>query len=288
MKNINKILGIIVCIGLIIINISAQPVKLVGNETAYVEDIVNDYINSSNINLTNYELRVVPRAVPANGTKLVNVFLIPGNSTTWSMKFRVDLNSSEVIGNFTRLGNVFGKSKQNKSMIKEALEIANNDPEIKKKFAQLNFTKIPHMRASNKSKVHIIFVPMNAYEKVKSGLERRHNVSVIDVNISFEDKKVLKFEIKELLAGNKSKGLDTAGVNATPPVDTGTPPAGTDTTPLVDTDTTPPVDTDTTPAGTGTTPAGTDTTPAGTGTTPAGTDTTPAGTGTTPVEVPHR
>ena len=47
MKNINKILGILAFFTLIGINISAEPVNLTNNETSDVEDIVNDYINSS-------------------------------------------------------------------------------------------------------------------------------------------------------------------------------------------------------------------------------------------------
>ena len=197
-------------------NKTSKPIKLVGNETSYVKDIVNDYINSSGINLTNYTLRVVPRAVPEHGKKLVNVFLFPENSTKWTMKFRVDLNSGEVIKEYTKpKPKLFNKSKQNKHTIKEALRIANNDSEIKKQFALLNFTKIPHIQSFDNIKVYIIFVPMNAYEKVNSILEKKYNVSVIEVNISIKDKKVLKSVIKELFKEDKDKGKPDFAENKT-------------------------------------------------------------------------
>jgi len=187
---------------------TTPPVKLVGNETIYVKYIVNIYINSSEINLINYSLWVVPRAVPVHGTKLVNVFLFPENSTKWTIKFRVDLKAKKVIKKFKKpsKGKLLGKSKQDKNSIKETLQIANNDSEIKKKLKHLNFTKIPHVKSSNKIKAYLIFVPMNAYEKVKPGLEKKYNISVVALNISIKDKKMLKFEIKEMLKEDRGKG----------------------------------------------------------------------------------
>ena len=199
-------------------NKTFKPLKLTGNETSKVEGIVNNYINSTGMNLTDYALRVTPRAVPAKGARFVNVFLFPENSTKWTMKFRVDLNSGTVIKELIKTAEAYGKSKQNKTNIKEALKIADNDSEIKKQFATLNFTKIPHVQSSGNVKVHIIFVPMNAYEKVKFGLEKKHNVTVIDVNISIEDKKIIRSEIKEIkeqLKENKNNGNKDSGENKT-------------------------------------------------------------------------
>jgi len=162
MKIITKILCAAVFFALIGFFVNAQPVKLTGNETSYAAVIVEDYINSSELNLTDYTLRIVPRAVPVNGTKMVNVFLLPENSTKWTIKFRVDLNSGVVVKEFLK-----------------------------------------------KDTGHVIFVPADAYEKSGTGLEKKHNLTIVNVNISIEDKKVLKFEIKEnkkLMKDNQTAG----------------------------------------------------------------------------------
>ena len=210
MKIITKILCAAVFFALIGFFVNAQPVTLTGNETSYAAVIVEDYINSSELNLTDYTLRIVPRAVPLNGTKMVNVFLLPENSTKWTIKFRVDLNSGVVVKEFLKKDTgFFGKSKQNKTGIKEILKIANNDSGIKEQFLMLNFTKILHIQSHGKIKSHVIFVPADAYEKSGTGLEKKHNLTIVNVNISIEDKKVLKFEIKEnkkLMKDNQTAG----------------------------------------------------------------------------------
>ncbi len=221
MNNLNKILWALVFFALIGMNVSAQqtpPMKLTGNECAEVENIVNNcinnYTNNSGINFTNYPaytLKVAPGAVPAAGKRIVNVFLFPGNETKWLIKFTVDLNAGEVIKTFRNpdaLNASFGKSKQDKGKIKEALRIANNNPEIKKQFAQLNFTKIPHtvhIKADNKNEWEIVFMPVNAYEKVKTGLVKRQNIMAIHVDLSLEEKKIIRAEIKEFIAEKREE-----------------------------------------------------------------------------------
>jgi len=116
-------------------------------------------------------------------------------------------NTSNDFVNWTiTVPKLFRKSKQDMFRIREALGIANNDSEIKRQFAMLNFAKIPHMphmQPHNHNRFHVTFMPMIPINE----LERRHNVSVIDANISLEDRKVHGFEIR-MLFPRQYRGCD--------------------------------------------------------------------------------
>ncbi|PKP54418.1 MAG: hypothetical protein CVT90_01375 [Candidatus Altiarchaeales archaeon HGW-Altiarchaeales-3] len=210
MKIITKISGMLVFFALIGIFITAQPAKLTDNETAYAEEIMNNYINSdANLTLTlaNYTLKVMPIVFSVNEKKRVDVFMVLNNTTKRPIKFTADLNSGEVIKNknLKQRPKFFRKSGQDRIMINEALRIANNDSEIKGQFTIMNFTKIPrihpHIQADNCRGLHVIFMPMMQVD----GFGKGHNISVIDANISIEGRKVLEFGVRNLFGGENRR-----------------------------------------------------------------------------------
>jgi|GEM_PF-2128834 len=206
---INKILGIILFFALIGISINAQPMKLTDNETSYTNEIVNNYINSSGFNLSNYTLKVVPIAFFMNEKKFVDVLLIPEKPADGLIKFVVDLNSGDVIKKSVKPEpNFFMKSRQDMSRVRDAFMIANNNPELRRNFALRDFKRIPHMQPYNGNKYHITFMPMDFCEMMNSrllphpqGFEDNQNITLVDVNVSLKDRKVIGFGVRPFFAG---------------------------------------------------------------------------------------
>jgi hypothetical protein len=190
---------------------ASHVMNLTDNETSYVEEIVDNHINSSGINLTNYTLKVVTIAFFMDEKKLVDVFLIPETPGDKMIKFTVDLNSGEVIKRFIKpKPNFFMRSKQDMSQVRDALMIANNDSEIKRNFALMNFKRVPHIQPYNGNMYHLTFMPMNFCERMERGLppqpqgfDERCNLTVVDVNVSMEDKRVLGFGPRRMFLNKK-------------------------------------------------------------------------------------
>ena len=148
-------------------------------------------------------------------TKLVDVLLIPGKPVGGLIKFGVDLNSGGVIKKFVKPKPMpFMKSRQDMSRVRDVLMIANNNPEIKRNFALMDFKKIPHIRPCNGNRYLMTIIPMNFHERMGRGLppyppgfEDRCNMTVFDVNVSIIDRRVLGFGTRKMCLKKKLEKL---------------------------------------------------------------------------------
>ena len=192
-------------------------INLTINETAYAVEIVNDYINSSGENLSNYAFKTAPAAFFTDEKKLADVFLIPGKPFNPVIKFTVDLNSGEVVRKSAAAEpNFFMKSKQDMSSVRDAFMLINNNPEIRRNFELMKFKRIPHMQPYNGNKYHVTFMPVNFCEIMGQGPHPRPpgfnetwNVTGVDVNVSIEDRRIIGFSVGKMFLNKKLEKLDS-------------------------------------------------------------------------------
>jgi hypothetical protein len=176
------------------------------NETAYAAEIVDNYINSSGDNLSNYTLKAAQVAFLMGEKKLADVFLIPGKPFNPVVKFTVDLNSGKVVRkSMTPESNFFMKSRQDVSEVRDAFMLINNNPEIRRNFESMKFKRIPHMQPYNGNKYHVTFMPVNFCEIMGPGMpphppefDETQNITGVDVNVSIKDRRILGFSVGKM------------------------------------------------------------------------------------------